>query len=1258
MAPPPPALPPPAPPPDSPETWLPEDLPRSEGPADLASTGRPTPRTERGAPPPLAGRPVDDRFELLTLLGRGGMGEVWRARDLELGRVVALKILRPDLPRTLAGRFLYEARATAALDHPGIVAVHEAGRMADGRPCYVMREIRGTTLRERIREVHEASTLDAWAPSGEGWTLRRLVEAFLLACEAVAYAHARDVIHRDLKPDNVMLGDFGEVLVVDWGLVKVVGESSEEQVIPAEALPALAVTPGSGPTRPGQAAGTVGYMPPEQARGELHRLSPASDVFALGGVLSCILTGRQPGPQGPDAALLDLPRVPEGLRALVEVALDPDPARRPRDAGELGEAVRAWLDRTATLAEHQARLQAVEDAYAALPADLRERTREVLLALVDAEGAARPRAVDELDPAGLRALVEAGIVTVQEGRARAEPAVAGWTRLLAWIAADRPGQRIRHELAVAAAGWVDRGHERRDLWRGEVVQRATAWVEQRRPLLSPRERAFLRASARTASRRRAALRGALAALVLVLLASTVASTTQWRRAEDARAAEAAAVQTARARALKAEAARQRLAGDDHAAMVLETAWQDLTGKPAPEARDLAARVGGMLRLPMEGGGEVAWSADGTRLATLDVEGRLTIHEADGAVRARAEQVQAFAWAPAGHRLAWLHRDGRLVRGDDDTQTGLGTWPDHELAWPADLLLRGPQELVWLDEAGQPTRRLHAPRRPDEHLDPSGLHRTWVGEGIHVASLDDPPVELLLRVRSAWAVHGTLPDRRRLWVGDHVGGVTLYDAGGRELTRLRGTGPGVTVTTPSPDGSLLAAGGFDNLVRVIDLEDGRLVRTFEGHDRPVHAVAFHGSGRLLASGGYDDEVLVWEVDSGRVIARLAGIGGQVESLAFSPDGRVLAVATTRDLSLWSPASLPVVALPACPSLRADPQPDGRRWVLTGGDGVCTVDLLTGQRTRHPELRAAAVDAAGDLVGLRGDQVVEIDLDGARAPRTLAAARGASSLLLPPSGPPATIDTRGLLQGGTADAPWRLALVGWPGWTRHHPLDRYASWLDEGGGLVVLDLVQGRVALRVPPWQVSRINLGWALDGDRLLVGDDQGRVRAFPLDPPGEAQVLLDDAHGSPIGALAAREGLLVLGDGDGHVRILQDGALLHELSLPGTATATHLAPSPDGQRLLVGTDYAGLSVIDIPSGRALRVVDRARRGLLHSLGWLGADHVVGVGNDDAWVWEVPGAAPEPLALTNLRVCSDDMKVVAVSHPGPSPWAPPERCREG
>ena len=207
-----------------------------------------------------------DRYERLGLLGTGGMGEVWRVRDRDLNRTMAMKVIRAELMErgNVLARFIEEAQCSAQLQHPGIVPVHELGRLPGGEFYFTMAEVRGRTLSEVIGEVHWASKGDRWRTSATGWTFRKLVDAFHRVCEAVAYAHARGVVHRDLKPDNVMLGAHGEVLVVDWGLAKVVGRPDHA----AEAGELEPVTTdrsadSSKATRMGAVAGTPAYMPVE-----------------------------------------------------------------------------------------------------------------------------------------------------------------------------------------------------------------------------------------------------------------------------------------------------------------------------------------------------------------------------------------------------------------------------------------------------------------------------------------------------------------------------------------------------------------------------------------------------------------------------------------------------------------------------------------------------------------------------------------------------------------------------------------------------------------------------------------------------------------------------------------------------------------------------------------------------------------------------------------------------------------------------------
>ncbi len=230
----------------------------------------------------LEGEPVSlGRFQLLSEMGRGGMGRVLEAKDPEIRRSVAVKlVIDPSaVSEAQLARFVAEAQITGQLQHPNIVPVHEMGLSEGGQLYFVMKKVEGRSMRQvlvALRKGDEATTAE--------WTRTKLLHAFIQVCNAVAYAHDRGVLHRDLKPANIMLGPFGEVLLMDWGVARLMGDATE--VVDREPIERVTVAK----TLDGAAIGTPGYMSPEQAQGNLHQLDGRSDLWSLGTILYELLT--------------------------------------------------------------------------------------------------------------------------------------------------------------------------------------------------------------------------------------------------------------------------------------------------------------------------------------------------------------------------------------------------------------------------------------------------------------------------------------------------------------------------------------------------------------------------------------------------------------------------------------------------------------------------------------------------------------------------------------------------------------------------------------------------------------------------------------------------------------------------------------------------------------------------------------------------------------------------------------------------------
>lgn len=314
-------------------------------------------------------REIEGRYLPVSSLGKGGMGEVTACFDTALDRTIAYKRMigaktgetardseeKRISRQTALGRFLQEARLTGRLEHPSIVPVYELGRGPDDTPYYTMKLVRGKTLSEAIQEEKDFKKR------------LRLLTNFNAVCQAMAYAHSKNVLHRDLKSNNIMLGEFGETIVLDWGLAKVRGEMDVHEEMLRSIGRSSAHGPGDRKKKPGSFGsssgtmvgdliGTPAYMSPEQALGKIEEITERSDVYALGVILFEMLTRQLPfqhedaaevlrlviGAENPDPRNIEA-RVPPELAAICMRAMSKNPAVRYADAGALGKEISRYL---------------------------------------------------------------------------------------------------------------------------------------------------------------------------------------------------------------------------------------------------------------------------------------------------------------------------------------------------------------------------------------------------------------------------------------------------------------------------------------------------------------------------------------------------------------------------------------------------------------------------------------------------------------------------------------------------------------------------------------------------------------------------------------------------------------------------------------------------------------------------------------------------------------------------------------------------
>ncbi len=870
---------------------------------------------------PLAAQLVNDRYRLIDDFAYGGLGKIWLAEDTVIRRRIAFKELQAKwLKNTgIVDRFVEEIQLTGQLEHPGIVPIYDLGFREDGMLYYTMKYVKGVNMEDAIVALHELPIRS----SKRHLAFVRLLRQFIAVCQAVGFAHGHRVLHRDLKPQNVMLGEFGETRVLDWGLAKLVNVIDEhEGAAKADAKSKIPVrktmsnwTMGTDTelaeaakngrrevivdahtdTQLGHIMGTPAYMSPEQAQGLNDQLRSSTDIYSLGAILYKLLTNQHPANGTVDETLTQVisgkiaapreidPSIPVPLEAICLKAMEFEPTDRYRHALDLAADVEAWL---------------ADEPVSIHPDSWRERFRR------------------------LRKRHPKWVASCAVGL------VMGFLALLGGM-----GLSVRHTQDVAAKNIA------LEVAYKDIAAQNTA-LENAKRLAERSAARSLDLAEKERSARKDAEQSADAAMRHLYVTDMTLAQTAWN---EARVGEIV-------RLLKRHVPSEELSGGPKDLRGFE--WQYWNRLIHPYQRSLDRHYGAVQ--------SVAFSGDGKRLASASYDQSVKVWDVMAgrealSLKGHVDWVRCVAFNLDGSRLASASNDKTVRIWDAASGQPLGVFTEQSravtsVAFSPDgkWLASGSEDQtvkVWNAQSGQLAQTLK------EHSD-AVTSVAFSSDGKRLAS-------------GSW-------DRRVVVWDTTSGQVALTLIGHRSL---------VSSVAFDADGKRIASASYDGTVKVWDATKGNAILSWVGHADDVHSVAFSADGKRLATGSEDQTVKIWDAATGQETQTLKGHTGTVRSVAFIKDGKRLASASDdQTVKVWHTTSAPetltlqghVVAVTSVAF-----SADGKRLASASEDQSVRVwDATNGQESlvlkgHSAGVRCVAFNADGNrLASASADRTVKV------------------------------------------------------------------------------------------------------------------------------------------------------------------------------------------------------------------------------------------------------------------------------------------------